>query len=102
MQNYTDRPTLAAFNEKCSIITGTYYGDGEVSKFIDLGVTPKAVFVLQLGRFLTDSSNHSLGGLAITGFGNVVTIKENGFEVQYFGNVYTNMKSNLYAYLALY
>ncbi len=52
------------------IKTGTYAGDGQGSRVISLGFTPKAVLVLtRSGRVSYSGSNESytLGGLAVSG-----------------------------------
>ena len=75
------------------IVTGIYTGDGSASRFIDLGFTPKAVFVCtQSGlTYSPNASGHVFGGLAVAEekiylerFDSIypgVEIVENGFMV---------------------
>ena len=102
--NYEDRPTLAAWNEKCSVIAGTYQGDGASTRIINLGVTPKAVIVVKSGyKMWIDDRYH--GGIAVTGYGTIaLSIVENGFQVAETGNsiYHTNENGYQFQYIALY
>ena len=48
------------------IVTGTYTGDGADSRFIELGFTPKAVYVCENNGRTYDSGT-IYGGLAVSG-----------------------------------
>lgn len=78
------------------VVAGYYTGDGSESRFITLGFTPKAVYVVQnygypFGGYPTynPSQNYFYGGLAVTGSPaitsvtkvNMVNISTNGFYV---------------------
>lgn len=74
---------------------GTYAGNGEASRFISLGVTPKWVLVFAGGYLTFNSSVY--GGLAISGSPvksgtNAITIVGGGFQVFYDTNngIHTN------------
>ena len=102
MQNYTDRPALAAFNEKCSIITGYYVGDGKNTRNVDLGVTPKAIILADSGSIWTRDGNLT-GGIGFPELSTSITIIENGFRVYAYGgtNTYqTNTNNRTYQYIA--
>ena len=100
--NYEDKPTLAAWNEKCSVIAGTYTGDGSASRTIHLGVTLKAVLVLRRGRDFFDNDGNACGGLAVPGYGTPVSLTDGGFLVKESGSNSTNQPNLAYYYLALY
>ena len=94
------------------ILFGTYTGDGAGSRLIDLGRTPKAVYVCQpFGQvYEPDGADRLYGGLAITGspavFGSstVLQIEEGGFRVYYASSsthiVYSNHEGTVYHYIA--
>ena len=73
---------------------GSYTGDGEASRFINLGFTPKAVLLVdRYGTMNDNGAERFLGGLATqstpvvsnynSGLSNVLDITENGFNVYY-------------------
>lgn len=75
------------------VVTGTYTGNGASTKIIDLGFSPKAVFVQKvLPGIADDRANAFTGGLAIGNspvYGTstdyiCVGIVENGFRVGYY------------------
>ena len=102
MQNYTDRPTLAAFNEKCSVLTGYYTGNGTTDRVISLGVTPKVVLVAGGGNRMRED-NVYYGGVSINGYSaSGVNIVEGGFRVTYINSVNTNAANARYVYVSLY
>lgn len=94
---YEDRVTKeyledAIANAGVKIITGTYTGDGAETRLIDLGFTPRAVFVISSGSgtYLYSPSTGDMiyyGGIAIgtaTSPGGVVPavkIVDGGFQV---------------------
>lgn len=92
-QAYTDRPTREAWNAlEESIVTGTYTGDGERTRTIELGFTPRAVLVMaQDGAttYVIDNDWRYYGGLALPGVPvlsedpeyPVLAIVEGGFRV---------------------
>ena len=95
---------------KCSVIVGTYTGDGAAERTISLGVTPKAVFVCS-NSGSTLVSYYSYGGLALRGSpvkpndnSSSVTVTSNGFTVGLNATqgVNTNSNAHLYHYFALY
>ena len=101
--NYEDRPTLAAWNEKCTLVTGYYTGDGEPYRVIDLGAKPKAVFVLGAGcNLLKDGLYY--GALAVAERDSIIYIVENGFRVRYAsgGSNRTNEANQDYIYIAIF
>lgn len=102
------------------IVAGTYIGDGTENRTIDLGFTPKLVFVCNdTGTVYSSSTYFSNyhGGLAfpehpVEGGGVVyLTIVENGFQVTYvvdaphgtnFSTYYsTNVSNGGYRYVAI-
>lgn len=98
------------------MVFGSYTGDGETSRFIELGFTPKIVFVLPCDGSIYDV-NHSIryGGIAGTGLPaqgesgqyQYIVITENGFELRRLhmsGGSYlydVNRKTSLYYYLVV-
>lgn len=102
-----------AVTEKAEIVTGSYDGDGTAMREIELGFTPKAVYVSsQMGGGLSlVGSIASYEGLALPGrpvmCGNytAVAITDNGFKVssleKYPFFVYTNHIGTGYNYLAV-
>ena len=93
------------------IVTGTYTGNGEASRTISLGFTPKAVLVMnQAGYMTTFSSGYYMvnGGLALQNYpvtANAVVIVTNGFKVAYSSiNGQNNPRTNgtqLHHYIAI-
>lgn len=101
------------------IITGTYTGNGEAERFIDLGVTPKAILTM-ISNGTTKSNiindDECYGGLALpnypcfydmTNFNNkkIVEIVTNGINVQENdkgtgGAIKSNTKGCVYYYIA--
>ena len=95
---------------KVAIITGFYAGNDAETRTIELGFTPRALFLItDSGRTFSSYSNVGYGGLAFPGhpviYNNkiIVTIVENGFQVYYNSdnNIYSNRQKNEYRYLAL-
>ena len=100
----------AAIAAKVAIVTGTYKGDGQEFRFIDLGFTPKALFVTTAsGVTASPSSIIHYGGMALPDHpvtydhDPVVAIVENGFQVTYrSGNhILSNENNTEFFYLAL-
>ena len=120
-QNYTDKPTLAKWNELVSaaesvpkIATGTYTGDAQSSRFISLGFTPKAVFVsVEDGRDSLTVNNWDVvfGTMAVTDgparYNNSVylSIDVNGFTVRELSvsnaQVTLNCRGTVFRWLAI-
>ena len=120
--NYKDRVTKAAVEAAISdgvanaIVCGSYTGDGQASRFIDLGFTPRAVLVIShRGRtcIFVDDYRYVYGGLILPGHPIVndddvvaAEIVEGGFRVvrdythRYFFCA-TNDQNNDYHYIAL-
>lgn len=105
------------------IVAGYYTGDGSESRFITLGFTPKAVYVVQnygypFGGYPTysPSKNYFYGGLAVIGSPvitaltkvNMVNISTNGFYVYVNNALYnsstyganTNVADTIFNYVA--
>ena len=124
----TDRVRMEDFNEdnrkidvalgaKTEILVGTYTGDGQESRVISLGFTPKAVFLcMENGQtaYTFSSLTYLCGGVFFPGaplkesdyYGDHIgaEIVEGGFQVA-FGEVsstyrFTNRASTVYHYLA--
>ena len=105
---------FAKLDEAARVVVGAYTGDGSASRFISLGFTPKAVFVLPKdGQIVTEHGYY--GGLALPE--NPVTAEEytlcqitaNGFQVghasytkyNYTFTRSTNASEKNYHYLAV-
>ena len=91
---------------KCSVIVGTYTGDGAAERTISLGVTPKAVLVFSQFGY-TYNANAAWGGLAVTGSPvanglSVVEITTGGFLVYNRNPGRSNIADQKYNYLAFY
>ena len=102
----TDRVMMKDFNDMTEKIdaaipqldTGTYTGDGEASRTIQLGFTPKAVFLCTNNSLtrVTGGSAGYYGGLALPGEPSTafdydyITIVEGGFQVIYLSNPHSN------------
>ena len=101
-----------------AIITGSYTGDGKAERFLNLGFTPKAVFIITSYGAVLDSSNGShtcYGGLALPGLPTAVgdhmcvEIKTGGVGLYHwyehtstFTRSYTtNEQNTVYYYIAL-
>ena len=88
-------------------VTGTYTGDGNSSRTIWLGFTPKAVFLITAHGLTITSFGEVYGGLAnqeqpaYSSTGNTIVITVNGFIV-YRDEEYsrTNYNGNVYNYIA--
>jgi hypothetical protein len=102
---YTGEEMDALF-DKANYKVGTYTGDKNASKFINLGFTPSAVMVTNLygaTYFQSGSTGILYGGLALNGYPlqtsdgrKVVEIVENGFKVFYDNSTTTSyVQSNL-------
>ena len=108
----------AAISTIPRIVTGTYTGDGAMSKTISLGFTPKAVFVITAHGQVYDFYSGRLyyGGLALQGHPlqwinptvdeKAMEIVDGGFMVFYNTiyngqNSYTNVEGTEYYYMAL-
>lgn len=99
--NYSDKPTLAAWNEKCGVIAGTYLGDGAATRRIDLGKPIKAAIVLMYGRQLQDTNGNFYGGIASNQFTTPgVAIAETSLVVKESGISRTNSTGVGYYYIA--
>ncbi len=100
------------------IVTGSYTGTGTAERFLNLGFTPKAVFIITSYGAVFDSSNGShtcYGGLAlpglpvVTGGHTCLEIKAGGVGLYHwteytstFNKAYTtNAKNGIYYYVAL-
>ena len=99
----------AAVAAKAAIVTGFYVGDSGTDRFISLGATPKAVFLVESRGYLYYSGS-VFGGLFMsdlplrnTDKSVAAKIVENGFIVtyEYRSGCLTNEKELTYCYLAL-
>ena len=92
------------------LVFGTYTGNGAASRTIDLGFTPRAVYLCtQLGMTADSSgSQYTYGGLFGAGHplmhraNEAAEIVEGGFTVYDPGtNIFTNMDGYVFHYLAV-
>ena len=93
-----------------SFVSGTYTGNGEASRLIDLGFTPSSVLVFRnTGTTASSGATQEIyGGLATPGVAAVATgpatalsVETNGFNVYTSGYAKTNASSYVYTYMAL-
>ena len=113
--NFEDRVTKEyvedALAAKCEIVVGSYTGDGNATKNIDLGFRPKAVLVIENGGKVGyySGSQYTYGGLALPGKPvaidgyNALVISSTGFIVyKHSGYDYIriNLSGSTYYYLA--
>ena len=118
--NYEDRVTKEYLENAIAgagpqIVTGTYTGDGAATQFINLGFTPRAVYVGgphgETGVFVGNGYMY-YGGMAVTGAPlqvdsrDIVAIVSNGFRVSvYTGNsshkIWSNMRNTTFNYIAM-
>ena len=94
--------------DKAEIITGSYTGDGQKTRTISLGFTPKALLLENARGERYNSGVGQRGGLALPNLPCVhsnpayVTIVTGGFTVSCYSEVYdTNATSAKYYYLAI-
>lgn len=86
---------------KAEIVLGTYTGDGESERVIDLGFTPKAV-ILENSQGYRPVNVYS-GGIVLPGHpinGNMVKIVEGGFSVRSGSSAQFNSKGQVMYYIA--
>ena len=116
--NYEDRVTKAAVEAAIegSIVCGTYTGNNTENRFIDLGFTPRAVFIMNntgttYTTMNTANVNYYFGGLVLPGSPLMensrvnAEIVDGGFTVTYLRpNEYfvdaTNISGFIYHYIA--
>ena len=92
---------------KCTVVIGTYQGDGAASRIISLGFTPKALLVSCTTNG-TQYSGDCFGGLVTPGIAAHssrsvgLKIVDGGFEVYNYpaSSVYTNGSAYRFVYLA--
>lgn len=90
-----------AVTAKCSMLFGTYHGDGNARKTISLSVTPKVIIIWLSGHGQFTSS--IMGGVAFDGTpSDGITVIDNGFTVENNGSIDTNDRYGTYYYIALY
>ena len=99
----------AAIAEKVSIVTGSYKGDEQESRFIDLGFTPQAVLLFKDNGATYNNSSYC-GGLALPDRPvrresyPILSVVEGGFMVynKFVSNdkIVTNSKTYTYHYIA--
>lgn len=111
-----NKATFEAMQAAIMPVVGTYTGNGEAERFIDLGFTPAAVLVLHNGIELQNINYGSQrGGLAILGnsenldSSKLIKITNNGFIVYQYdadgdrtdsGDILLNTTSFNYAFIA--
>ena len=123
--NYEDRVTKeyienAIANAGSKIVVGTYTGDGEPSQFIDLGATPKAVYVCKTSdgtnQAWSTTNRFYYGGLVLEGHPisiqsmTILQIEAGGLRVYYSSDtststryfVQTNNANVNYSYVAIF
>ena len=97
------------------VAAGTYTGDGAATRVIELGFTPKLVFVCdKIGHTVTSGNNAysyygglALAGAPVTGSGHtILAVVEGGFQVahaieEYKYHVQSNAKATIYHYFAI-
>ena len=94
-----------ALGEKAEFVTGTYTGDGEETRGIELGFAARAVILINYFGVasINPSTGDQPGGIAIRGGschpGLVLT--ETGFQVRFDNNYQTNNEGQLYSWLAV-
>lgn len=104
----------ANISARCRVVVGSYTGDGAATRTIDLGVSPKFVWVWQSGSIYPfNNAYDATSAMAIPGQPailaglTVMEIVENGFSVDYgpnLGNgydIFLNTPDTSYSYLAL-
>lgn len=102
--NYEDRVTKEYVEGLLpQLVWGTYVGNGDSVRTIDLGYRPRLLVVLKWGFGLTEGSN-VCGGVCTSDYDtNAVTLVDNGFRVYYnnSGGLTSNTRTGTYLYLAL-
>ena len=94
------------------VAAGTYTGNGQASRVISLGFTPKAVFVTEKCGLPSITNSYQYGGLAVPGgpalhdgdaAKPVVKVVDGGFQCFYNQStgVQSNVSSATYYYFAL-
>ena len=103
-------------SQKSEVYFGTYVGNADEetgigNQTVNIGFTPKAVFVMRDGAYL-NSDNRFYGGLAVSGYaatgsiGTAMQIVSNGFKVSSLSSTSSSMRIRLntngdrYFYLA--
>ena len=106
--NYEDRVTKeyveSAVGDGLRLITGTYIGDGAMTRFIDLGVTPKIVCLWRNGS-VQYSESYFTGGIAFWNQASrCIELSGTGFYVGQDSSVRkgSNTSESIYYYIALY
>ena len=104
---YTDEEIQQLVATRAEVIIGTYVGNGQSFRTINLGVTPKAVLVICAQ--VTSGANWNNGSISLSTSEqnmqnqtlNLVNIIENGFRVAYnASNQQTNINNIPYNYIA--
>ena len=95
----------AALAGKAAIVTGSYTGNGDDTRTISLGFTPKAVFLIGAEADIKEG-RYTCGGIALNGQeGWAVTVVNGGFSVRYYVEnnfvLCTNRDRDVYCYWAL-
>ncbi len=95
----------SSVGQKAEIVVGSYTGDGADDRKINLGFTPRLVFVISETADLHNGAYY-YGGLALRGQASqAVAVVEDGFSVRYYaGSGYvliSNGRDQEYFYFAL-
>ena len=99
------RAVNEALGEKIKMAAGTYTGDGQESRFISLGFTPKVVILVTNYGVMYDDGC-MCGGIAFTGHPvgngaqNAVEIAPGGFNVSFYQKIQSNIVNFKYHYVA--
>ena len=92
----------AQLNLKSRVVVGTYSGDNQASRTIELGLTPKAVAIWTSGG-RQEYGNFVYGGLALLDHpcSGAFSVVENGFVVYESDDKHCNAAPYTYYYLAV-
>lgn len=81
------------------VVTGKYTGDGTKNRFISLGFTPKAVFIMPQNQYIS-GSYYTMGGLVLKDspllhdkVDPIAAVVEGGFQVSHYTYPHTNYTS---------
>jgi len=93
---------FAALDASVRIVFGSYVGDRQATRFIDLGATPRAVLLMGANN----NTKSTDGGLAFPGIPAVygadnymvLSVEEGGFNVYYRSSPYVESNNSNYAH----
>ena len=91
---------VGQIGSKCEVVFGSYTGDGEASRFISLGFTPKALICAHSDGTIING-NRIQGGIILPATSGGLTIETNGFRALYSSDrFWTNRSNHQYYYIA--